>query len=234
MAFDEFGLPDRPGGTAPHVIVDSVFEPALHDADAHHLAKVLRLRDGDLVSATDGRGQWCWCAFRSSELEILADPQFVPAPKTVLTVGFALVKGSKPELVVQKLTELGIDIITPFVAERSVVRWDDAKIARQGERLTRVAREASMQSRRVWLPTIRDVARFSELVSVPGTVRADRDGAHLSTDHTTVLIGPEGGWAENETTLTPSVGLGPQVLRAETAAIAAGTLMAALRDGTLG
>jgi 16S rRNA (uracil1498-N3)-methyltransferase len=231
MALDAADLPEKPGGTAPHVIVGEIDHPVMCAEDVHHLANVRRLRDGDLVSATDGRGSWRWCAFEDAALTVVGDISTEPEPRPKLTVGFALVKGSKPELVVQKLSELGIDTIIPFIAERSVVRWDDAKTERQGERLTKVAREASMQSRRVWLPTVAPVARLSDLVSFEGSVRADRDGSALCSANTTVLIGPEGGWSPAEADMTPVVGLGRTVLRAETAAIAAATLMVALRDG---
>ena len=230
MATEEIDLPDRPGGAAPHVIVTSIETPILDDEDRHHLANVRRLRDGDLVSVTDGAGSWRWCRFRGSSLLPVSSVEVVPRPSPLLTVGFALVKGSKPELVVQKLTELGIDVIIPFVAERSVVRWDDAKIERQSERLTKVSREASMQSRRVWLPSVERVATFSELIHREGVVRAERDGEALQSKHVTVLIGPEGGWSENEAHSSPIVGIGSTVLRAETAAIAAGTLMVSIRD----
>lgn len=231
MTFAASDLPEQPGGTAPHVIVDEINHPVLSAEDLHHLSKVRRLRDGDLVSATDGCGSWRWCVFTNESVEVVGEIVHQPEPDPKLTVGFALVKGSKPELVVQKLTELGIDTIIPFLAERSVVRWDDAKTERQGERLTKVAREAAMQSRRVWLPTIAPVSELKNLVAAPGVVRADRDGAHLTTGNTTVLIGPEGGWSTAESAMTPTVGLGHNVLRAETAAIAAATIMVALRDG---
>lgn len=231
MALDAADLPAKPGGTAPHVIVDEIDHPVMCAEDVHHLAKVRRLRSGDLVSATDGSGSWRWCAFVDAALTVVGDVSVEPAPSHRLTVGFALVKGSKPELVVQKLTELGIDTIIPFIAERSVVRWDDAKTERQGKRLTKVARDAAMQSRRVWLPTVAPVARLSDLISFEGVVRADRDGSALSSANTTVLIGPEGGWSPAEVGATPVVGLGHTVLRAETAAISAATLMVALRDG---
>lgn len=155
-----------------------------------------------------------------------------PPPAPLLTVAFALVKGQKPELVVQKLTELGIDEIVPFVAERSVVRWDAEALARNTERLRSVAREAAQQSRRTWFPTVSPVTSFAGIAARHGAVRCEMGGAPLTPEHTTVLIGPEGGWSENEIAL-PVVGLGPTVLRAETAAIAAATLMCARRAGWL-
>ena len=211
-----------------HVFVADVDAPALRDDDRHHLSRVLRVRDGDALTVSDGRGRWRACRF-GAELEplgaVVADEQ----PSPALAVGFALVKGERPELVVQKLTELGIDRIVPFVAARSVVRWDDAKAARAHERLEAVAREAAMQSRRTWLPTVTPVATFAD-VAVAGAALCESGGAPPSLATPTLLVGPEGGWAPEELGAgLPTVALGPTVLRAETAAIAAATLLTALR-----
>lgn len=221
-------FPSRPGGTAPHVLVEDIAAPVLSDDEHHHLGRVRRLRVGDAVSVTDGRGAWRWCAYGPSlqvEGPIECDPP--PAPRLVLA--FALVKGQKPELVVQKLTELGIDEIVPFVAERSVVRWDEDSITRHTARLCTVAREAAQQSRRTWFPDVSPIVSFAEVAARPGAVRCEMGGPPVTAEHTIVLVGPEGGWAESETAL-PSVGLGSTVLRAETAAIAAATLMSDRRQ----
>ena len=85
-----------------------------------------------------------------------------------LTVAFAPTKGERPEWVVQKLTELGIDRIVPLVSERSVVRWSGARGQGAVERLRRVAREAAGQCRRVWLPEITEVVRFDALAGAGG------------------------------------------------------------------
>lgn len=225
--------PSRPGGTAPHVVVTDVVAPALADPDRHHLEKVRRLRAGDDLSVTDGRGRWRWCRFGPDlqpDGEIVVDPE--PAPR--ITVAFALVKGERPELVVQKLTELGVDVIIPFVAERSVVRWDPDKADRNAERLRRVALEASMQSRRTWLPEVAAISSFPQVSALPGAVRADMGGGVPGLDRPTLLIGPEGGWSADERTGLPaSVALGPGVLRAETAAIAGAAVLCALRSGVV-
>ena len=221
---------ERPGGTAPHVIVPDVDHPVLSEADRHHLGRVRRLRDGDPLTVTDGAGRWRWCEFGealSTSSEVVVDP----APEPRLTVGFALVKGEKPELVVQKLTEIGIDDIIPFVAERSVVKWDESKAERNHERLIAVAREASMQSRRTWLPTVHPVRTYVELIA-SGTVRADLGGVPIDASCTSVLIGPEGGWSDAERAALPSIELAENVLRAETAAIVAAARMVALRGTT--
>lgn len=219
----------RPGGTAPHVRVADLDHPELRPDDRHHLARVRRLRNGDPLTVTDGAGRWRWCAF-DDVLGIVGDVMIDPAPTPRLTVAFALVKGQKPELVVQKLTELGVDEIVPFVAERSVVRWDDERADRNHARLVTVAIEAAQQSRRTWFPTVAPVTTFDRLAARPGAVMCERDGVPLDASHTTVLVGPEGGWSSDELRLG-TVGLGATVLRAETAAIAVATLQCALRDG---
>ncbi len=151
-----------------------------------------------------------------------------------LTVGFALVKGSRPELIVAKLTELGVDRIVPVVAARSVVRWEGGRAGGHLSRLGRVAREAAMQSRRAWLPQVLAPASVADLVASDGAglVLAEPGGDPPSLATPTVLIGPEGGWTEAELDQVPGrVGLGPQILRVETAAITVGAVLVALRSG---
>ncbi len=220
--------PDGSGG--PHAFVDDLDLPVLEEADRHHLERVLRLRAGDALTVSDGAGGWRPCRF-GAEVEPDGEVVRLDAPRPRLTVAFALVKGSRPELVVQKLTELGIDVIRPFAAERSVVRWGGGRAEVHHQRLVRVAREACSQSRRCFLPEVAEPVPFAAVAALPGAVRTDR-GAPPPAGTTTVLVGPEGGWSDAERAALPAaVGLGPHVLRAETAAIAAGTLLAALRHG---
>ena len=218
--------------TRGHAFVADLERPALDDGDRHHLERVLRLRAGDELTVSDGRGGWRLCRF-GPDLEIAGpvDRESAPAPR--LTVAFAVTKGARPEWTVQKLTELGVDEIVPFVAGRSVVKWDDARAPRHTERLRRVAREAAMQSRRTWLPQVPELATFATVAARSGAVLLDGDAtAPPSLDHGVLLIGPEGGWDEEERASgLPSVRLGPRVLRAETAAVAAAALWCALRAG---
>lgn len=221
--------PDGSGG--PHAFVIDIDEPELSDDDFHHLARSLRLRTGDPMTVSDGAGRWRPCRFdrRPAPIGAVID---VPDPAPVLTLALALTKGSKPELVVQKLTELGVDRIVLFHSSRSVSRWDPGKAQRQLSRLQRIAREAAMQSRRVRLPALSMLDGFPEAAGLPGAVLADSRGGRLGMQHHTVLIGPEGGWAPEELAGSSAfrVALGAQVLRAETAAIAAATLMAYFRQ----
>ena len=216
------------GSHGPHVLVDDVERPILADDDRHHLERVLRTRPGDPLTVGDGAGAWRPCRL-GSEPEPVDRVHHVARPQPPVGVGFALIKGGRPELVVQKLTELGVDRIVPFVAARSVVKWEPAKAAKNVERFRRVAREAVMQSRRAWLPIVDDVVGFGDLAT-DGAVMADRGGGPVTLDRPLVLVGPEGGWDDAErATELPRVRLSDAVLRAETAAIAAATLLAEAR-----
>ncbi|MGI8663742.1 MAG: RsmE family RNA methyltransferase [Acidimicrobiales bacterium] len=213
-----------------HAFVTDLAAPELSQRDRHHIERVLRLRAGDEMTVSDGIGSWRLCRF-GPELEPVAEALADPEPSPRLTVGFALVKGERPELVVQKLTELGIDRIIPFTAARSVVRWEGAKAERAHERLTVVSREAAMQSRATRLPTIEQVLTFAA-VAVGGTALCERGGATPTLALPSVLVGPEGGWAHEELAVgLPTVALGPTVLRAETATLAAASILGALRAG---
>lgn len=218
--------------TAPHVFVADVDQPELAPEDTHHLTRVLRLRIGDELTISDGRGAWRRCRLGHGAPEPGGAVNTVPSPRPALTIGFALVKGQRPELVVQKLTEIGVDVIVPFTAERSMVRWDPDRAAAAAQRLGRIAREAAMQSRRCWLPDVAPLSTFDAVASLPGAARADRGGAPPALAHPVLLVGPEGGWSGQERQAAlPVVSLGPTVLRAETAAIAAGVALSGLRSG---
>jgi 16S rRNA (uracil1498-N3)-methyltransferase len=200
---------EPPDGAAPHVLVDDVAAPVLGDDALHHLAKVRRLRDGDALTVTDGHGSWRAVRFRGrAELEVVGSVVTVPRPEPELTVAFALTKSDKPDLVVQKLTELGVDRVVPFRAERSVVRWDEAKAARHHERLVAIARAASEQSHRCWMPVVEPVTDVVDLAG-RGAVRLDRGPVGVSLDRPVVAVGPEGGWSEAErSVLSDTAGLG--------------------------
>jgi 16S rRNA (uracil1498-N3)-methyltransferase len=220
-----------------HVFVPDIDLLDVDPDDDHHLRRVLRLRPGEAGTVSDGRGAWRACTWTGSPGVALAPEGEVerePRPTPQVTVGFALTKGDRPEWVTQKLTEVGVDVIVPFSAERSVVRWDAEKAARQHERLGRVAREAAMQSRRSWLPTVLPMGTFAGIVEAlgPGVALAQPGGSPPSLGRPGLLVGPEGGFSPAELEAAPgTVGLGPTVLRAETAAVAAGLSLCWLRAG---
>ncbi len=242
--------------SAAHVFVADISAPHLDDDDQHHLARVLRLRDGEQVSASDGRGAWRMCEWHDGSLRTTGDVQHVPASSQRVGVAFVPVKGDRPEWSVQKLTEIGVDeIIVLAPTRRAVVRWGDAKASAKDtkhmQKLQKVAREASMQSRRVWLPTITGPVSLADACARPGAAVADPDGAPLAASAAAstaapnasvattssaaapslIIIGPEGGFDDDEIPASVArVSLGGTILRAETATLVAATLLANMRD----
>ena len=215
---------------APHLFVADLDHIELTDADVHHL-RVLRVRAGDEITVSDGAGRWRPARFGDA-IEATGEISFVERLHPSITIAFTPVKGDRPEWVVQKLTELGVDTIVPLVAERSVVVWRGDRIAHQVDRLRRVSREAAMQSRQCYLPEVAAPMSFRDATLLDGVCLAHPNGAPPSLDRPVVLIGPEGGWADGELVADlPRVGLGPTILRAETAAVAAAAVLTALRSG---
>jgi 16S rRNA (uracil1498-N3)-methyltransferase len=212
------------------VLVDNVEKPELRPPDRHHLERVLRLRPGTEITVGDGAGAW-----RVVRLAPTLDPGgpvlHVPEETNPISIGIALTKGDKPELAVQKLTELGVDHIILFPSARSVVRWDNGRVGANMERLRRVVESAVCQCRRAWSPTVTHVASYSSAVLLTGVALASADGEKYDPDrHQVILVGPEGGWSPEELTLSvPRVVLGPHILRAETAALAAASVATATR-----
>jgi 16S rRNA (uracil1498-N3)-methyltransferase len=216
-------------GAAAHVFVADLDAPVLAAEDRHHLERVLRLRRGAQVTVSDGVGRW-----RLARLGPALEPQgpveHEPEPRPEITIAFAVLKGDRPELVAQKLTEVGVDRIVPIVSERCVVRWDVQRSARHVDRLRRITREAAMQCRRARLPVVDEVAHFAEVARWPGATLAEAGGEPPALERPVVLIGPEGGWSPEEAGIgVTHTALGPHILRSETAAIVAGALLVAQR-----
>lgn len=258
MPVGDDGPPSGPDpvlvSAAAMVFVDDPAAPVLDVADAHHVLDVLRLRPGEVVITSDGAGSWVPCRIgptvsdgRSTRVRdlgsvlvpdgpVVTDPPGRPA----LTVAFAPVKGDRPEWVVQKLTELGVDRIVPLRTNRSVVRWEGQRADRAVDRLRMVAREASAQCRRTRLPVVTQVSSLEALAAMgaaDGTAPslAHPGGTRPTLARPVIAVGPEGGWDEAELAGADSVvGLGSTVLRAETAAVVAGAVLAGLRSGLVG
>lgn len=227
-----------------HVLLDELPDTAhVTGDDGRHLARVRRLRTGERVTAADGRGTWRpyeITRVEAAELVLAAagEPRLEPVLKPDLTVAFALTKGSKPDVVVRQLTELGVDRIVPFRSRRSVAARGTDRLEVAQDRLHRVAREAAMQCRRARVPEIEALQGLQSLAGRPGLVVADRAGdppeALATPDGTgwTLLVGPEGGFEDAEIReLGPvaRLAVGPHVLRAETAAVAAAAALSGSR-----
>ncbi len=204
----------------------------------HYLRDVLRLAPGAPVEIFDGQGGVYRAAFADGEALAVGERRPVPPPGAQVWLAFALPRGGKADLVVQKATELGAARLLPWTARRSAVRLDPARARERARRWRRIAAEASRQCGRADVPRVDEPAPLSSVAAAApegftrllfhagGGPLAARPGApgHLA------LVGPEGGLEPGELDACLSagfrmVGLGPRVLRAETAAIAAAAVL---------
>jgi 16S rRNA (uracil1498-N3)-methyltransferase len=223
-----------------HVFVAELGDDVTVDGDdGHHLQRVRRVRTGEAMTAADDTGRWrpySVASVASGAVTLVATGAVVTAPEPDLDLGLAvaLTKAGLDD-VVAAVTELGVARITPFRADRSVVRWDDARAARAVERFRAIAREASMQSRRARIPVVDAVTDVAEIAGRFGLVVAERGGApagSLALAHgpVTVVVGPEGGFSPAELARfgeAPRLGIGTNVLKAATAPVAAVAAMVA-------
>lgn len=205
---------------AAHVLVDDVSVPVLDEQSDHHVFRVLRVRDGEVVTVTDGAGGWRVCRAAGASIEPDGEALFEPASANPLTIAFTVPKQDRPEWIVQKLTEIGVDRIVVLHAERSVVRWDTERGTKNLVKLVRVSREAIQQSRQVWLPQIE--GPVAAIGFLPDAVVAEPGGRTVQATDRAIAIGPEGGWSPDElAAAADQVSLGATVLRVETAALVA-------------
>ncbi|MFZ4515512.1 MAG: RsmE family RNA methyltransferase [Acidimicrobiia bacterium] len=237
---------------AAHVFVASLDdELTISGNDGHHLARVLRLRPNEVVTAADGFGNWRAYLVRaveghavhcSASAPVAFDEPLFPR----VAIAFALTKSDKPETTVMHLTELGVDRIVPLLLTHSVVRWDATKALAAHERFVAKARDAAMQSRRSRVPVIEPVGTLDSLLDHPALVVADIDGVAPKVNPALTadpiggewcgVVGPEGGFHSDERTALvrsspyPPLTIGRSVLRAETAALSIAALLCAARS----
>ena len=219
--------------SSAHVFVDDLEKVRLGDDDRHHLGAVLRLRRDEPVTCSDGQGGWVPARWDGDDVAVVGAPQRTEAPGRIRTIAVAPMKGDKVELVVEKTVEIGIDqIVVLSPTAHTVVRWSPDKQDALMERYRRIARAASMQSRRLFLPRIvgpGDISDLRGMVAALGRIGwAEPGGGASVADIDTLVVGPEGGWSPGELAAADTlVDLGPSVLRAETAAIVGAALMVA-------
>lgn len=218
---------------SPDAISDGKIE--MQGEDVLHITKVLRMREGDIFTVCDGAGRDYFCrmvAFdkRTVTAEILEEKENMVEPPCRITLYQGLPKGAKLDYIVQKCVEIGVSRIVPMTTAR-VVKEGTPK----GERLSKIALEAAKQSGRGIVPRVEEPISFAEAVqkaaeaelslfpyeceqeySLKAALR-DRKPATVS-----VLIGPEGGFTDEEKEMAASAGLevvtlGRRILRTETA-----------------
>ncbi|WP_116114184.1 16S rRNA (uracil(1498)-N(3))-methyltransferase [Amycolatopsis ruanii] len=237
-----------PSTTPPVFLVEEV--PASGDLvldgeEARHAATVRRMRAGERLVVSDGRGSAAECVIAGVRprcapvLDLSVSRRWTePGPAVRVVVAQALAKGDRGELAVELTTEAGADEILPWRAERSVVRWEEGpRGAKALARWQNTARAAAKQARRAWVPPVREpvttaqlaevVARAACAVVLEGSASRRLTSLSLPEAGDVVLVvGPEGGITDGELeTLTAAgavgVRLGPTVLRTSTAAAVA-------------
>ncbi|MDI2097934.1 16S rRNA (uracil(1498)-N(3))-methyltransferase [Ruicaihuangia caeni] len=210
---------------------------AITGAEARHAVTVGRVRVGERLQIGNGRGLIAHGAVMQADAaslllevdEVVVEP--APAPKLLLVQ--ALAKGDRDELAVQAATELGVDAVIPWQAARSISRWAGPKAEKGVTRWRTIAREASKQSLRAWVPEIhpvhdtRAVSRRTErLVVLEPTASASIDDVQPDGRDLALVVGPEGGISPDELRTLAEAGaefarLGRHVLRTSTAGPAA-------------
>jgi 16S rRNA (uracil1498-N3)-methyltransferase len=199
-------------------------EPLLGAPDEHHLRKVLRAKVGEEVVVTDDNGAWALCEVHDGGLRRVS-PVCRDTRPARTTLYLAPLKGDRSEWTVAKATEVGISAIVPLLAERLVVKFKGEHREKVLARWRRVAHESCAQSRRTYAVQIGEPLRVAD---VPDDVAvADLDGEPDWRGVHAVAIGPEGGWGLEEWSASHRrLGLGPTVLRGETAGVVAASLLA--------
>jgi 16S rRNA (uracil1498-N3)-methyltransferase len=213
-------------------------EIELQDDESHHAIKVLHVAPPDIIAVTDGAGSIARCAARRIEdgrlvVEVLERKQHRrPPPELVVYQGAA--KGHKIDATIERLAELGVAETCVYQSSRAVVRWDGPKIERLGERWESIARAAVKLSRGAWLMRTAPGVSWAELLE---RVRAEPCAVVLwekaslplrtalldATERVGLVVGPEGGLAQDEAEALADAGgqlvsLGPRILRTENAA----------------
>ncbi len=203
--------------------VELLERPELGRDDEHHVRRVLRAKVGEEVVVTNGRGSWALCQVRDGGIERVSEVSHDPVmPDTTLYL--TPLKGERAEWAVAKATEVGVGRVVPLLSARMVVKFKGEARDKTLSRWRKIANEAAAQCRRTYDVVVGEPVHVAD---VPESVAvADLTGSGDWSDVRSVAVGPEGGWASEEWDQSRRrVGLGPTVLRAETAAVLAATLM---------
>lgn len=236
MARRRFFVPEVRRGTAE-----------LTGPDAEHLVRVLRAEVGQLYELSDNHNLYLArveVARKSVVSFRVVEKLASPAPTVHVSLVAALFKFDRFEWLLEKATELGVSRILPFQATRSDLGLAQASEKRR-DRWEKIALEASQQSRRIHLPQIEPAVRFAEALQVDATIKLLLDETsdappvlerlpeqRSSSDRVALLVGPEGGWTDEERLEAVAASwspcsLGTTILRAETAGIAGLTVIQA-------
>jgi 16S rRNA (uracil1498-N3)-methyltransferase len=242
--------------TAPLASATSRTRAELAPQDLHHAVNVLRVRAGEELELVEPGERRAWrvriarVSAHAIEVEALERLSRVYHPAITLVQGVA--KGEKMDAIVRQAVEIGAERIVPMLSERSVVRLDAAKRVARGERWRRLAKAAAEQAHQDRVPRVDDPAPLADIVPVlqehdgvvvlweeaSGTGLAAATAAWVRSPDARIalVIGPEGGLASSEVAALEGIGavpvtLGRGILRTETAAIVALSLLSHAMGG---
>ena len=228
-------------------------EPALSKEALRHL-KVLRLQNGERIELFDGRGAWRTYAFAGGTLSAVSRIATAPAPAKRLTLFACVTKGSRWDWTIEKATELGVGRIVPVISERTIVRIPASERETKRERWLRIAADAARQCDAKWLPEVASPLDFSSslelvrscrcfvgaLVSPPPRPLAQAVADAMNDTSKTdwgIFVGPEGDFTAAELSalleIAEPTSFGPTILRAETAAIFALSVLKGMLDASV-
>ncbi|MFT8320513.1 MAG: 16S rRNA (uracil(1498)-N(3))-methyltransferase [Bacillus sp. (in: firmicutes)] len=217
----------------------------IEEDDYHHIARVMRMKSGDEIFCVNNKQQTaCCCIEKITENQIIAKViQWLEEDTELpvfVTIVSGLPKGDKLEWIIQKGTELGAYQFIPFIATRSVVKWDEKKADKKLVRWNKITKEAAEQSHRKRVPEVSAPLKLKQLAELGKNydlkliayeeVAKVGESSILAQNLTSlekgqsilVVFGPEGGLTETEVAVLKengfqTCGLGPRILRTETA-----------------
>lgn len=219
----------------------------LEGDEGFHAVSVQRMKVGSAVLLADGEGKLAHCEVESIDGKSTLSARVValtltPPPQPRVVVVQALAKGERSELAVELLTEVGVDVIVPWAANRCIVKWDSDKAEKGIKKWRTTAKEASKQSRRATIPQVTNLAETSDvcrLISETSNAYILHETGQLKLSSVSMplqgdillVVGPEGGLTDEELEQFAQKGgtvvrLGPTILRTSTAGtVAAGIVM---------
>lgn len=211
---------------------------SLNDSDVHHIKNVMRMVIGDLIEVVYDNKLYIYTITCLEPLTLYLEKEMEEENKIGfdVAVAVALVKEQKMDLILQKLTELGVNTIIPVIMERSIVKLDKDKFDKKRVRWETICKEASEQSKRTSIPVITDMMTVKELSRVEADckmVASTKEKSKMLNCYLQnvnnyakiiMVIGPEGGISDREETILnengfESVSFGNLIFRVETAAI---------------
>ena len=215
----------------------------LHDSDIHHIKNVMRMKNNDTIEVVYNNKLYI-CSINEIEPLSLDIKEVIEEENKInldITIAIGLVKEQKMDLILQKLTELGVNRIIPVSMERSIVKLDKNKFEKKKVRWETICKEASEQSKRTSIPVIEEIMTIKELAKLESDYKliASTKEKNKKLNYylqnikecakIIMVIGPEGGISDKEESFLndnnfESVSFGDLIFRVETAAIYAASI----------